>query len=100
CAGRAGGRAHRAPAGGRRYGPARASLYIDGNADCGMRNRREYNSRGMKRVLSMLAMAAGCAVCLAAQAGRRTVSLVVSGGTVITENAAHQMLTPGSVAID
>src|SRR5262249_17297812 len=36
----------------------------------------------------------------AAPQGRRTISLVVSGGTVVTENAAHQILTPGSVAID
>src|SRR5499427_2679334 len=37
---------------------------------------------------------------VAAQPGRRAISLVVSGGTVITENGAHQVLTPGSVAID
>ena len=36
----------------------------------------------------------------AAQAPRRAISLVVAGGTVITENAARQILTPGSVAID
>jgi len=30
---------------------------------------------------------------------RRQVSLVVVGGTVITENAAHRILTPGAVAI-
>jgi len=28
------------------------------------------------------------------------VSLVVVGGTIITENAAHRMLTPGAIAID
>jgi 5-methylthioadenosine/S-adenosylhomocysteine deaminase len=37
---------------------------------------------------------------VAAQPGRRAISLVVSGGTVITENGARQILTPGSVAID
>ena len=37
---------------------------------------------------------------VAAQQGRRTISLVVSGGTVITENGARQVLTPGSVAAD
>ena len=37
---------------------------------------------------------------IAAQPGRRAVSLIVIGKTVITENARHQMLTPGAVAID
>jgi 5-methylthioadenosine/S-adenosylhomocysteine deaminase len=36
----------------------------------------------------------------AAQPPRRAVSLVVIGRTVITENARHQMLSPGAVAID
>ena len=54
----------------------------------------------MKRFLvACLVAAAATAVAVAAQ-GRRAISLVVSGGTVITENAAHQVLTPGSVAID
>src|SRR4029077_3348897 len=39
------------------------------------------------------------AVSLGAQA-RRQVSLVVTGGTVVTENATHEILTPGAVAID
>ena len=43
----------------------------------------------------MLAAAAA-----AAQPARRTVSLVVTGRTVITENARHQILSPGAVAID
>lgn len=37
---------------------------------------------------------------LAAQPPRRTVSLVVVGKTVVTENVRHQQLTPGAVAID
>jgi len=41
--------------------------------------------------------AAGAA---AAQTARRPVSLVVTAGTVVTENAAHQILSPGAVAID
>jgi len=36
----------------------------------------------------------------AAQPGRRAISIIVSGGTVITENGARQVLAPGSVAID
>jgi 5-methylthioadenosine/S-adenosylhomocysteine deaminase len=35
-----------------------------------------------------------------AQPVRRPASLVVIGGTVITENATHQILTPGAVAIN
>ena len=44
----------------------------------------------------LLAMAA----IAAAQSGRRPASLVVVGGTVITQNAAHQILSPGAVAIN
>jgi 5-methylthioadenosine/S-adenosylhomocysteine deaminase len=44
-------------------------------------------------VLAVLAIAA-------VQAPRRAVSLIVIGGTVITENAAHQVLSPGAIAID
>lgn len=36
----------------------------------------------------------------AAPVGRRAVSLIVTGGTVITENGAHDILSPGAVAID
>ena len=35
-----------------------------------------------------------------AQPARRRVALVVTGGTVITQNAAHRILAPGAVAID
>jgi 5-methylthioadenosine/S-adenosylhomocysteine deaminase len=37
---------------------------------------------------------------LTAQQGRRPASLVVIGGTVITENSTRQVLSPGAVAID
>ena len=37
---------------------------------------------------------------LAAQPARRPVSLVVVGGTVLTENSTRQVLSPGAVAID
>jgi 5-methylthioadenosine/S-adenosylhomocysteine deaminase len=50
----------------------------------------------MKRVLIVCAVAV---VSLGAQT-RRSVSLVVVGGTVITEDAAHRILTPGAVAIN
>src|SRR4051812_25488958 len=35
-----------------------------------------------------------------AQPARRRVSLIVTGATVITQNAAHRILTPGAIAID
>ncbi|HEV8235326.1 MAG TPA: hypothetical protein VGP84_12050, partial [Gemmatimonadaceae bacterium] len=37
---------------------------------------------------------------LAAQQARRPASLIVIGGTVITENSTRQVLSPGAVAID
>ncbi len=37
---------------------------------------------------------------LSAQPARRRVSLVVTGGTVITQNGAHTILSPGALAID
>jgi 5-methylthioadenosine/S-adenosylhomocysteine deaminase len=50
-------------------------------------------------VAAILAIGALAAV-LAAQPGRRAVSLIVLGGTVLTQNAARTTLTPGAVAID
>ena len=35
-----------------------------------------------------------------AQPARRPVSLLVVGGTVVTQNAAHEIVSPGAVAID
>src|SRR4029077_12367173 len=37
---------------------------------------------------------------LAAQQGRRPASLIVVGGTVITENSTRQVLSPGAIALD
>ncbi len=37
---------------------------------------------------------------VSAQPARRRVSLIVTGGTVITQNAAHRILSPGALAID
>jgi len=48
------------------------------------------------RVLAALGLAAA----VACQSPRRPVSLVVVGGTVLTQNAAQEVLTPGAVAID
>ena len=44
----------------------------------------------------VLAMLVG----LSAQPARRRVSLIVTGGTVLTQNAAHRILAPGALAID
>jgi len=52
----------------------------------------------MRRQLLAVFLAAGTIA--AGQLSQRTVALVITGGTVITENASHQILTPGAVAID
>jgi 5-methylthioadenosine/S-adenosylhomocysteine deaminase len=53
----------------------------------------------MKGFVAALAVVAAC-VTAAAQPARRSISLVVIGATVITENAARAILSPGAVAID
>jgi 5-methylthioadenosine/S-adenosylhomocysteine deaminase len=50
--------------------------------------------------LPALVVAIVASAVVVAQPARRNVSLVVIGGTVITENAARQILSPGAVAID
>src|SRR5437879_6342898 len=52
------------------------------------------------RTLCAAMLAAAVAASALGQPPRRAISLVVAGGTVITENADRQILTPGSVAID
>ena len=37
---------------------------------------------------------------VSAQPARRRVTLIVTGGTVLTQNAAHTILSPGAIAID
>jgi len=49
---------------------------------------------------AIVAVALAIAAVAAAQPARRPASLVVLGGTVITENAARQVLTPGAVRND
>jgi 5-methylthioadenosine/S-adenosylhomocysteine deaminase len=53
----------------------------------------------MKRFLAALVVLSAL-VAVSAQPARRRVSLIVAGGTVLTQNAAHRILTPGAVAID
>jgi 5-methylthioadenosine/S-adenosylhomocysteine deaminase len=52
------------------------------------------------RALSIAAFVVVATTLLASQPARRRVALVVVGGTVITQNAGHVVLTPGAVAID
>src|SRR6185295_14910323 len=59
----------------------------------------EIQSRAMKVLWSGTIVVAVLAV-VSAQPARRSVALVVVGGTVITENAARAILSPGAVAID
>ena len=61
------------------------------------RVERAVQSNGVKRLL--VAWALGAGVMVAGQTARQ-VSLIVVGRFVITQNAAHQMLSPGAVAID
>jgi 5-methylthioadenosine/S-adenosylhomocysteine deaminase len=60
--------------------------------------------RRFRWVLKLLSAVSAISTCVAVAAtsaqSRRAASLVVVGGTVITENASHQILTPGAVAID
>jgi 5-methylthioadenosine/S-adenosylhomocysteine deaminase len=49
---------------------------------------------------TLLAALAVAAVIVALQPGSRTVSLIVVGGWVVTANPAHDVLSPGAVAID
>jgi 5-methylthioadenosine/S-adenosylhomocysteine deaminase len=53
----------------------------------------------MKRLLAAALMVSALAVA-SAQTARRRVSLIVTGGTVLTQNAAHRILAPGALAID
>ena len=51
------------------------------------------------QVAFVLALVAAT-VAVSAQGGRRSVSLIVIGGTVLTENDTRQILSPGAVAIN
>jgi 5-methylthioadenosine/S-adenosylhomocysteine deaminase len=53
----------------------------------------------MRRLLSALLVVLAL-VGVSAQPGRRRVALIVTGGTVLTQNATHRILAPGAVAID
>src|SRR6476646_5565450 len=59
----------------------------------------EVQSSAMKRFLTALVVMFAL-VAVSAQPARRRVSLIVAGGTVLTQDAAHRILTPGALAID
>src|SRR3954465_3187254 len=79
------------------------------NAECGNAEHGTSKAEGceasrvqsapMKRLVIVLAVVVAGASA-AAQPGRRSISLIVGGGTVITQNSGHQIVNPGSVAID
>jgi len=54
----------------------------------------------MKTLCALAAIVVAAISVVAAQPARRAIALVVSGGTVVTQNATHQILSPGAVAID
>src|SRR4051812_27522769 len=66
-----------------------------------MRASRRSRSRSVLQLLAAVSFALAWVVATAlAQPARRPASLVVVGGTVITQNASRQILAPGAVAID
>src|SRR3954454_1019683 len=62
--------------------------------------RRRAAPFGALAAVPALAVAIVATAVVVAQPARRGVSLVVIGGTVITENAMHEIVSPGAVAID
>ena len=52
------------------------------------------------RHLAAGVLALATVVTLSAQPARRQVTLIVTGGTVLTQDAAHRILTPGAIVID
>jgi 5-methylthioadenosine/S-adenosylhomocysteine deaminase len=59
----------------------------------------KYNPRRMKRLVALVLVVVAASI-VAAQPARRAVSLLVVGGTVLTQNAAHAILSPGAVVVD
>src|SRR6476620_6501315 len=57
-------------------------------------------SARMRAHLAVVAALLAATIVASAQGGRRAVSLIVTGGTVLTENDLRQVLTPGAIAIN
>ena len=54
----------------------------------------------MKKAAVLVLILCAGAFASAQQPGRRPVSLIVTGGTVITQDGTHRVLTPGAVAVN
>jgi 5-methylthioadenosine/S-adenosylhomocysteine deaminase len=54
----------------------------------------------MRAQVAIVLAVVAATVVASAQGGRRAVSLVVTGGTVLTQNDTRQVLSPGALAID
>src|SRR5436853_7760881 len=54
----------------------------------------------MKNICALIVIVYAATALGAAQPTRRSVALIVTGGTVLTQNSERQVLTPGAVAID
>jgi len=54
----------------------------------------------MRAHLAVVAALVAATVVASAQGGRRAVTLIVTGGTVLTENDVRQVLSPGAIAIN
>jgi 5-methylthioadenosine/S-adenosylhomocysteine deaminase len=54
----------------------------------------------MRALTALLLAVAAATIALSAQGARRAVSLIVSGGTVLTENDTREVFAPGAVAIN
>src|SRR5919108_868012 len=52
------------------------------------------------KTLRSTALLLAAAVCTAAQPARRSVSLIITSATVVTQDARHSLLTPGAIAIN
>ena len=52
------------------------------------------------RRIAVLIVASATVIALRAQAPRRTVSIVIVAGSVITQDAARRVLSPGAIAVD
>src|SRR5690242_18285820 len=54
----------------------------------------------VRAVSAVFIAAAALAASSLAQGTRTSVSLIVAGGTVLTQNAAHNVVSPGAVAVN
>ena len=56
--------------------------------------------RTMGRLPALVVVVCACGVALAGQGAPRPVSLLITGGTVVTVDAARRVIANGAVAID